>query len=139
LLKWRWDDTDLGAGVAVFRDVKNSRDPSKRIDRQIGLSPRALEILQGLPKSLDGRIIPMNLDELKRAFERARKAAGLEHFRLHDLRHEMASSRHEDGWSPVEVMAQGGWRDPKSMARYSNLCGQHLAARFRQASDRRST
>ena len=131
LLAWRWADTDLVAGIATFRDVKNSHDASTKIDRSIGLSPRAVAILEGLPRSTNGRVIPMSADTLKRGFERARDRAGLSHFRMHDLRHEMASSRHEDGWSPVEVMAQGGWRDPKSMKRYSNLSAKHLAARFR--------
>lgn len=131
LLRWRWDDTDLKAAIATFRDVKNSRDPAARIDRSIGLSPRAVQILRKLRRSPDGRVIPLTFEALKQSFERARTAANLEHFRMHDLRHEMASSRHEEGWSPVEVMAQGGWRDPKSMKRYSNLTAAHLARRFR--------
>lgn len=131
LLGWLWKDTDLKHRVAVFRDVKNSRDPKTRIDRQIGLSPRAIAILKKLPRSTDGRVIPLTTESLKQSFERARARAGLPHFRLHDARHELASSLTEAGWSPVEVMAQGGWRDPKSMKRYTNLSGKHLAARFR--------
>jgi integrase len=117
----------------VFSDVKNSRDPKTKIDRQIGLSRRAIAILKGLPRSTDGRVIPMTVETLKQGFERARLRAGVPHFRLHDARHELASSLTEAGWSPVEVMAQGGWRDPKSMKRYTNLTGKHLAARFRNS------
>lgn len=115
----------------MFRDVKNSRNPEERIDRHVGLSPRAVQILRKLPRSLDGRVIPLSPEALRQAFERARARAGLPHFRLHNLRHELASSLTEAGWSPIEVMAQGGWRDPKSMKRYTNLSGRHLAARFR--------
>jgi integrase len=133
LLKWKWSDTDLSANVATFRDVKNSHDAGRVIDRCIGLSPRAIEILTALPRdSNEDRIIPLTIEALKQAFERARKRAKLSHFRMHDIRHELASSLHERGWSPVEVMAQGGWRDPKSMKRYSNLSAQHLATRFRK-------
>lgn len=138
LLRWRWKDTDLKKGVAVFRDVKNSRAPETTIDRQIGLSRRAIAILKSLPRSTDGRVIPLTIDTLKQGFERARERADVPHFRLHDARHELASSLTEAGWSPVEVMAQGGWRDPKSMKRYTNLTGKHLAARFRGRPARRA-
>src|SRR5258708_641097 len=37
---------------------------------------------------VDGRVFPITENALKGAFERARKRAGLEYFRLHDTRHE---------------------------------------------------
>ena len=40
----------------------------------VGLSPHALEILKGLPRSLDGRVFPITANALKSAFNRARRS-----------------------------------------------------------------
>ncbi|WP_168220224.1 site-specific integrase [Azospirillum thermophilum] len=127
LLRLRWDDVDLRERSALLRAVKNSRSPHERLDQAVGLSPRAVEILEGLARSLDGRVFPTTVDALKNAFNRARARAGLEHFNLHDTRHERASSLIEAGWSDSAVMAQTGHRDPKSLKRYVNLRKGHLA------------
>lgn len=126
LLGLRWADVDLRDRCAMLRAVKNSRNPGERLDQLIGLSPRALEILEILPRSLDGRVFPVTVNALKSAFERARVRAGVEHFNLHDTRHERASSLIEAGWSDSAVMAQTGHRDPKSLKRYVNLRKNHL-------------
>lgn len=127
LLGLRWADVDLRDRCATLRAVKNSRNPGERLDQTIGLSPRALEILEALPRSLDGRVLPVTADALKSAFDRARARAGLEHFNFHDTRHERASSLIEAGWSDSAVMAQTGHRDPKSLKRYVNIRKKHLA------------
>ena len=74
------------------------------------------------------------------AFNRARKKAGLEHFRFHDTRHERVSSLIEAGWSDTAVMALSGHKDPKSLKRYANLRSEHLAdelARLSKTGDRK--
>jgi integrase len=76
---------------------------------------------------MDGRVFPISADALKSAFNRARHRLGLDHFRLHDARHERVSSLIEAGWSDTQVMAQSGHRDPKSLKRYANLRRKHLA------------
>ena len=127
LLRLRWDDVDLKGRSILLRGVKNSRNPEKIINVPVGLSPRALAILKGLPRSLDGRVFPISANALKSAFNRARHKLGLDHYRLHDTRHELISSLIEAGWSDTQVMAQSGHRDPKSLKRYTNLRKEHLA------------
>jgi integrase len=127
LLRLRWSDTDLLERSALLRGVKNSRNPGERLDQLIGLSPRAVEILEELAQSPDGRVFPISADAVKCAFDRARARAGLEHFNFHDTRHERASSLIEAGWSDSQVMAQTGHRDPKSLKRYINLRKKFLA------------
>lgn len=109
------------------RDVRLSRSPDKIIDHTVALSPRAIEILTTLPRSVDGRVFPMTANAFRLGFNRARKKAGLEHFRFHDTRHERVSSLFEAGWSDTAVMAMSGHRDPKSLKRYANLRTSHLA------------
>lgn len=78
----------------------------------IGLSPHAIEILKGLPRSMDGRVFPITANALKSAFNRARHKLGLDHYRLHDTRHELISSLIEAGWSGHT--GDGAIRAPRS-------------------------
>ena len=138
LLRLRWVDVDIKGRSALLRAVKNSRNPEEIIDVLVGLSPRALEILKGLPRSLDGRVFPLTADALKSAFNRARHKLGLDHYRFHDIRHELISSLIEAGWSDTQVMAQSAHRDPKSLKRYTNLRKKHLADALAAIPSRRS-
>lgn len=130
VLKLRWEDVDLAKAKIVLRGVKNSRKPSEVRTVEVGLSPRAVEILKNLPRSIDGLVFPVTLAAIASAFNRARTRAGLEHFRLHDARHEMASTLVEAGWGMLELMAQGDWRDPKSVKRYFTADGEKLGAKL---------
>jgi integrase len=127
LLSLKWEDVDIAGRTIVLRGVKNSRSPETVIDHNVALSPRAIEILKALPRSLDGRVFPVTANGFRLAFNRARKKAGLEHFRFHDTRHERVSSLIEAGWSDTAVMALSGHKDPKSLKRYANLRSEHLA------------
>ena len=121
-----WSDVNLNQRTALLRGMKNSRNPDKIINHTIGLSPRAVEILKGLPRT-EKRVFPMTSNAMRKAFNYARQKAGLTHFRFHDTRHERISSLFEAGWAMPQVMAQSGHRDPKSVMRYTNLSGDYLA------------
>ena len=129
ILRLDWKDVDLAKRTVLLRRVKNSRNPHEARDIKIGLSPRAIEILQDLPDEAkrDGQVFKMTKDALKTAYDRARRRAGVSHFRLHDARHERTSNLIEAGWSDTEVMAQTGHLDPKSLKRYANLRETYLA------------
>lgn len=127
LLGLLWEDVDLTGRKATFRGVKNSRRPDVVIVHTVALSPRAIEVLRAVPRSVDGRVFPFTANAFRLAFNRARKKAGLEHFRFHDTRHERVSSLFEAGWSDTAVMAMSGHRDPKSLNRYANIRPDHLA------------
>ena len=126
LLRLEWSDINFANRTALLRGIKNSRNPEKIINITIGLTPRAVELLQGLPRT-EARVFPMTANAFRKGFNRAREKAGLEHFRFHDTRHERVSSLFEAGWSMIQVMAQSGHRDPKSVKRYANISGEHLA------------
>jgi integrase len=138
LLRLIWDDVDTKGGSVLLRGIKNSRNPEEIINVPVGLSPGAIEILKGLPRSLDGRVFPITANALKSAFNRARHKLGLDHYRFHDTRHELISSLIEAGWSDTQVMAQSGHRDPKSLKRYTNLRKTHLADALAAIPSRRS-
>ena len=130
LLKALWEDVHLEGGYLTLRGVKNSRRPSEVRTVEVGLSPRAIEILKNMPRSLDGRVFPVTEAAITGGFKRARERADLEHFRLHDARHELAARLVEAGWDMLDVMRQGDWRDPKSVARYYSAKGEHLGRKL---------
>ena len=106
--------------------------------RTIGLSPRAMEILKGLPISFDGHFFksPFNSNDnlgnlISKAFARAVKKAGIENFRLHDVRHMSASDYAMKGWTVSELSAQGGWKSLSQLKRYTQIKGEHLAKKMR--------
>jgi len=114
-----------------------SRSPEKIINHVIGLTPRAVEILKSLPRT-DSRVFPMTANAFRLAFNRARAKAGVPHFHFHDTRHERTSSLFEANWSMVQVMAQTGHKDPKSVKRYANLAGDFLADQLAKLEQRKT-
>lgn len=130
LLKLEWKDVHLDRSALTLRGVKNSRAPTVLRTVEIGLSPRAIELLKSIENDGSGRVFPTTASAIKSAFDRARVRAGVPHFRLHDARHELASRLQEAGWGLIDIMAQGDWRDPKSVARYVNLRGNHLGTKL---------
>lgn len=126
LLRLEWQDVNPKLGTALLRGMKNSRHPNKIINHTIGLSPRAVEILEALPRA-DAGVFSMTSNAIRKAFNYARKKAGLTHFRFQDTRHERISSLFEAGWAMPQVMVQSRHRDPKSVMRYANLSGDCLA------------
>lgn len=124
LLALRWDNIDLRLRTARLLDTKNGKP------RNVPLSPRALDVLKSLPRSMDGRVLATSSEGIKNAFERARKRAGMEHFNFHDLRHEATSRLFERGWNVMEVAAVTGHRDLQSLKRYTNLRAEDLACKF---------
>lgn len=126
LLRLEWDDVDFDKCTLFLRGLKNSQNPHLVINHEIGLTPHAVKVLNALPQAHD-RIFPITANAFRLSFNRARKIANLEHFRFHDTRHERISNLFEAGWSMVQVMAQTGHRDPKSVKRYANIQASHLA------------
>jgi integrase len=137
LLRLAWDDVALDRKTVLLRGIKNSRSPEKIINHVIGLTPRAVEILKSLPRT-DSRVFPMTANAFRLAFNRARAKAGVPHFHFHDTRHERTSSPFEANWSMVQVMAQTGHKDPKSVKRYANLAGDFLADQLAKLEQRKT-
>jgi integrase len=126
LLRLKWDDVDLDKRTILFRAIKNSRSPEEIKDHLTGLSPRAIDILNALPKD-DGRVLPVSSDAVRKAFERARERAEVPHFTFHDIRHERISNLIESDWSIIKVMAVTGHKDVKSLRRYANMQPEYMA------------
>ncbi len=127
ILKLKRTDVDYMHKVAVLRETKDNNK-----DRKIGLSPRAIELLQLQPHSVDGRFFPIrSISAFEKAFKRAVKRAGLVDFHVHDLRHCRATDLVEiHGWNTVELMQQGGWTSADMVKRYAKISPKFLAKKL---------
>ena len=81
----RWEHLDKKARVLLIPETKTGTP------RRVPLSSSALQVLEALPRQIDGRVWSLRADSISQAFERVCKAAGIEGLTFHDLRHEATS------------------------------------------------
>ena len=67
---------------------------------------------------------------VRMAFGRIKKLAGLEHIRIHDLRHESISRLWEMGLTQPEIMSISGHQDLETLERYSHASTNNLVAKL---------
>lgn len=79
---------------------------------------RYIEYPDFVAKKFDGRsgrIVNLTPDVITGRFARCLKAAGLPHFRFHDLRHYSASIQHALGIPDSYIMQRGGWESDSTL------------------------
>jgi len=86
--------------------------------RQVGKHPERVFTFNGKP------IKQANT----KAWEEARKRAGIEDFRWHDLRHTWATWHRQAGTPTHELQRLGGWRTASMVERYAHHAPDQLAA-----------
>lgn len=106
--------------------LPETKNGSSRI---VPLSKRALSTIRALPLRLDGLMFAIKPDSLTQAFARACERAGLEGFRLHDLRH-TATTRLAKRLDIAELAKVTGHRDTRMLLRYYHPDMQALADRL---------
>ena len=113
LLNLRWEDINYDERTLCIKNTKNS------LDRVIPLTRRAMALLKSkLDNEVPFRLQP---DSITQAFKKACTRAGIENFRLHDLRHEAISRLFEWGLSVPQVATISGHQDYRMLARYVHL------------------
>ena len=126
----RWEHLDRKDRVLLIPETKNGTP------RQVPLSTVALQVLDSLPRRLDGRVWTMRPDSISQAFERvcrlasAGKATGIKGLTFHDLRHEATSRLFEKGLNPMEVAAITGHKTLQMLKRYTHLKAKDLVERL---------
>ena len=149
LLALEWKFIDLKRGIAHLPTTKIDRGDEAPVSRDVPLSARAIEILQALPRNIDGKVFDTTSDAVKKGFSRAvlraRKkyeteckqvketplARMLEDLHFHDLRHE-ATSRLAKLYDMGELKVVGGWRNMNTLARYYNPTADELVEKMRR-------
>jgi integrase len=131
LINLKWVNLDLKAARATVHETKNG-DP-----RVLPLVGKALEALRALKLQDSARshyVFPAlnGLDEPYVHFDNywheALKAAGIENFRFHDLRHTCASYLAGQGASLLEIGNVLGHRTTQMTMRYAHLTQAHKVA-----------
>jgi len=115
ILKMAWSDMDWEKRTLHISETKTGHPMT------IPLTEEAVQLLKCLPRSMDGRVIPISATCLRMAWDRALRRAGIMGLRFHDLRHEAITRFFERGLSVPEVALISGHRDYRMLARYTHL------------------
>ena len=128
ILSLKWCDIDKGRRLALLRDPQKIKNEEARA---VPLSSVAIRALEGLPRNLTDRLIPVDRMTLYKAFERACKRASVENLTFHDLRHEALSRLAERGdFSVLEMAAVSGHKTLQMLKRYTHLQAESLARKL---------
>ena len=123
----RWPHIDLERGMAVLHDTKNGER------RAIPLAGPALEEMKQRSKvrRIDTDLVFANAlgnaPFPRKAWHRAMRAAEIEDFRFHDLRHSAASYLAMSGATLAEIAEILGHKTLAMVKRYAHLTEQHTS------------
>lgn len=123
-----WPNVDLEAASAFLPMTKSGRS------RRVPLNAAAVEVLKEMEKLREkgnDHVFPGpgklgRLEGVRGAFERAKGRAGIEGFRLHDARHNFASSLVQEGVPLLQVQSLLGHGSPRMTMRYAHLADDGL-------------
>jgi integrase len=124
LLSLRWEHVDLNDRTAFLPDTKNGDS------RTVPLSSAAVQVLAGLPRHISGVVIPVQFFTLDAAFKRARKRAGLDDVRFHDLRRTAITRMAEKLPNVIELAAVSGHKSLMVLKRYYRPTAAELAQKL---------
>lgn len=122
ILNLKWKNLDLKNRIITVEKTK-AHDI-----RRIPINDPLYKELIALPHYSDYVFAHPNgqpFKDFRKAFHNARKRAGLEHFRFHDLRHTFASQLVMAGEDLVTVQRLMGHKTIEMTMRYSHLSDQH--------------
>jgi integrase len=133
LLAMQWEHLNLNKRTVFLPDTKNGHP------RTVPLSTRALNAIQALPRSINGRLFSSGYHSIHNAFQLAVTRAQatqtdsesfLRGLRFHDLRHEAVTRLFEKGLNPIEVGMVSGHKTLSMLQRYTHLKAEALSEKL---------
>ncbi|MEE5106199.1 site-specific integrase [Pseudomonas alliivorans] len=142
IFELRWKHVNLDRRTAHLPATKNG------LPKTVTLSPKAIQLLKDLPRSLCGRVFPTTADALKKAFVKGLERARLKYLgdcdvaqvtpredilinlRFHDLRHEASCRLATKLPNLIELASVTGHREMNMLKRYYNITAEELAAKL---------
>jgi integrase len=122
----RWKDLDLRQGIITIPRSKNGET------RHVPMTSAVKTLLNRLPRTLDASAFVFPSSDgtphshwVEKAFPEAVRAAGIEDFRFHDLRHTFASRLAMAGVDLLSIKELGGWKSLTMVQRYAHLSPSH--------------
>jgi integrase len=128
-----WENINLDKRTIYLPDTKNGSQ------RTVPLSTRALNAIQTLPRSIDGKLFSAKPGSIRSAFLIVLKKAQatkpdshefLRELRFHDLRHEAVTRLFEKGLSVIEVCMVSGHKTLSMLQRYTHLRPEGVIAKL---------
>lgn len=128
VLNLRWMDVDTQNGILRLVKTKNGKGHVVR------LNALASSLLSRLKRGTPSELVFPHVTpiQVSIAFLRARRKAGIEDFRLHDLRHTAASWLRMSGADLQDVGEVLGHSDLRMTKRYAHLSPAHMEATVRR-------
>ena len=122
-----WNRVDLERRTAWLNQTKNGTP------RGVPLNRDAVAVLESVRENhrrycFTYRGKPIGWEVTNSAWKTALKAAEIEDFRFHDLRHTWASWHRQAGTSCDELKDLGGWKSRVMVDRYAKYATEHLTA-----------
>lgn len=124
ILSLKWGDINLLKQTAHLQTTKNGDS------RTVPLSSRAVQILEELPRDINGVVFPMNRAALCANFSKACKRAGIDDFHFHDLRHTAITGMANKLSNILELSAVTGHRQLSMLKRYYHPKAEDLAIKL---------
>lgn len=129
LMGLKWQDVNLKDGYLILHETKNEER------RRVPLAGHGLELLKAHQQSkhFDSELLfpssinPTKPIDLRKPFENALTAAGIEDFHWHDLRHCTASYLAMNGASLAEIAEVLGHKTLSMVKRYAHLSDGHVS------------
>ena len=124
ILNLKWEDIDFRQKIIYLLETKNNEK------REIPMNQVVFDTLLKVRKPPNSPYVFYNkdgkpFDDVKTAFWRALKRAGIKNFRFHDLRHTFASHLVMAGVDLNTVKELLGHKDIKMTQRYAHLSPDH--------------
>jgi len=124
ILNLKWEDIHWKRGVILLTDTKNSQW------REIPMNGIVTKTLRGLMKRSNSPYVFPSwtgkpFTNVRKSFDSALRAAGIENFRFHDLRHTFASHLVMAGVDLTTVKELLGHKSIEMTMRYSHLSPLH--------------
>ena len=120
LLSLTWRNIDLKKRIIYICRKNCAAINNSSGLRFVPIPEKALKILERIHRR-DGEVIKLSKGSARNGFDKARKKAGLETLRFHDLRHIAISRMWSSGMNALEISACSGHRDIKMLMRYSHF------------------
>jgi len=124
LLGLRWEHIDLQKRTIFLKLTKNGTS------RTVPLSTHAVQIINEMPRNIDGRVFPVTHEVVSQAFNRARKQAGVKDIRFHDLRHIAITKLAQKLPNLIELSAVSGHKSLAMLKRYYHPSAEQLAEKL---------
>ena len=127
ILTLRWEHVDLGRSLISLPDSKTGRKP-------IYLNSLAKEVLAALPRLegnpfvIVGNRTGAHLVNIRKPWDRIRRAAAIDDFRIHDLRHSFASVAVSGGLTLPLIGKLLGHKKSATTERYAHLADDPVRA-----------